>query len=252
MYDFTISIAGYVIRIQTTYPNVYLLCQDYLVDRLPDLHICINEEDIAFERAEAKRLYLSPTDGYLETLAVYRRISEMLLQYNVFLMHGAVVSVGEKAYMFTASSGIGKTTHVKKWIERIENAIIVNGDKPLIKVAENGVIACGTPWSGKEQLQTNIMVPLDSIVLMQRGEDNFIEEISYNQAFIFLLQQTYRPKDSLKMKRTLDLLGDLNRKVRLFRFTFNNYKEDSFDIAYQALVKGDQRSDSNAVNLLPT
>ena len=104
----------------------------------------------------------------------------------------------------------------------------------------------------KEQLQTNIMVPLDSIVLMQRGEDNFIEEISYNQAFIFLLQQTYRPKDSLKMKRTLDLLGDLNRKVRLFRFTFNNYKEDSFDIAYQALVKGDQRSDSNAVNLLPT
>ena len=238
MYDFNISVAGYVMRIKTTYPNVYLMCQDYLVDRLPDLHIYINEKDIAFERAEATRLGSSPTDGYLETLAVYRRISEMLLQYNVFLMHGAVVSVDEKAYMFTASSGTGKTTHVNKWIERIDNAIVINGDKPLIKVTDNSVIVCGTPWSGKEQLQTNKMVPLDSIVLMQRGEDNQIVEITYNQAFVFLLQQTYRPKDPLKMKKTLDLLCALNGRVRFFRFTFNNYKETSFDIAYQALVKG--------------
>ena len=203
MYDFTISIAGYVIRIQTTYSNVYTMCQDYMVEDHPDLRICISEEDIIFERAEAKRINSSPTDGYLETLAVYRKISEMLLQHNVFLMHGAVVSVKDRAYMFTASSGTGKTTHVKKWIERIDDAIIINGDKPLIKVTESGVIACGTPWSGKEQLQTNKMVPLDSIVLMQRGEDNYIEEISYNQAFVFLLQQTYRPKDSLKMNMVM-------------------------------------------------
>ena len=238
MYDFNISLAGYVIRIQTTYANVYSMCKDYLVDQLPDFHIYISEEDIAFERAEAKRINSSPTDGYLETLAVYRKISEMMLPYNVFLMHGAVVSVKERAYMFTASSGTGKTTHVKKWIEKNDNAIIVNGDKPLIKVTENGVLACGTPWSGKEQLQTNKMVLLDSIVLMQRGEDNHIEEISYNQAFVFILQQTYRPKDSLKMKKTLELLCELKEKVRFFRFTFNNYKEDSFDIAYQALVTG--------------
>ena len=236
MYDFNISVAGYVIRVQTTYSNVYSMCQDYLVDKMPDLHICISEEDIAFERSEATKINSSPTDGYLETLAVYRKISEMMLQYNVFLMHGAVVSVKEKAYMFTASSGTGKTTHVRKWIERIDDAIIVNGDKPLIKVTENEVIACGTPWSGKEQLHTNIMVPLDSIVLMERGENNHIEEISGNQAFVFLLQQTYRPQDPLKMKKTLALLCDLKQKVRLFRFVFNNFKEESFDIAYHALV----------------
>ena len=55
-------------------------------------------------------------------------------------MHGAVVAIDNKAYMFTANSGVGKTTRAKLWLNEYPDSIIVNGDKPLIKITENIII----------------------------------------------------------------------------------------------------------------
>lgn len=233
---FTISIAGHTIAINALYTEVYELCNDYLSDMSPELQIFISEEDIAIERSEPVTETISERNSYLETLTVYRKITEEMLRFDTLLMHGAVIATGnDAAYMFTANSGTGKTTHIKKWLNNVKGSFVVNGDKPLIKITEDQVIACGTPWCGKEHMGTNTMIPLKAIVLMERGEDNTIEEITFSKAFTQLLQQTYRPKDGEKMKSTLGLLLRLNGKVRFFKFKFNNYKEDSFNVAYNAL-----------------
>lgn len=234
-HHFCIEIAGKVIGIETLYEETYSTCKEYLCDLEPEILISINKKDIEYEREEALRANILREDGYLETLAVYRKISEAMLQYDTFLMHGAVIAVGDNAYMFTAESGTGKTTHIKKWLENIEDAFVVNGDKPLIKLMNNHVIACGTPWCGKEKMGTNTMVNLRAIVLMIRGENNEIEEITYQQAFSPILQQTYRPDDTDSMFRTLKLVSQLKGKVRFLRFVFNNYKDDAFSIAYNTL-----------------
>ena len=119
----------------------------------------------------------------------------------------------------------------------MEDAYVVNGDKPLIQITGTQAIACGTPWCGKEKMNTNIMVPLKAIVLMERGESNEIKEISYSEAFTTLLQQTYRPNDAGKMRKTLFLLSRMKGLIRFSRFIFNNMKEDAFDVAYRALAK---------------
>ena len=58
-------------------------------------------------------------------------------------MYGAVVADDGSGYMFTAPSGTGKSIHVALWKKYFENAEIINGDKPFIRVDESGVWVYG-------------------------------------------------------------------------------------------------------------
>ena len=116
--DFTISLAGKNIGIKSLYDEVYNLCREYLSDKEPDMTVTVCPEDIAYERLKNEREAkvegipaADYSDSYLETLAVYRKIASGMLGYDTMLMHGAVVAVKDKAWLFTAPSGTGKTTH---------------------------------------------------------------------------------------------------------------------------------------------
>ena len=234
---FTISLAGRNIAVETLYDRTRLMCRDYLTEEKPDFSVKITPEDIEREQEEAKDTYGSAgSKGYLETLAVYRKIAEGMLDYDTFLMHGAAVCHNGKAYLFIAKSGTGKTTHVRLWLKNREDAFVVNGDKPLIRAGEE-VLVCGTPWSGKENLNRNIQVPLKSIIIMERSGENRMERLSFSQALPMLLQQTYRPMDASMMKKTINLLAGLNGRVSFFKFGFDNFKKDAFDVSFRALAE---------------
>lgn len=233
---FCVALAGHIIAIDSLYSEVYSICRDYLSDKEPEIRISVCDSDIEFEYSTAENKETSSSTSYMETLAVYRKISEAMLQYDTFLMHGAVVAVKDAAYMFTAQSGTGKTTHINKWINNLTNAFIVNGDKPLIKITDTEAMACGTPWCGKEHMANNIMVPLKAIVFMERSENNVIKEITFSEAFAKLIQQTYRPRTSEQMKKTIQLLSALKGKVKFFQYFFNNMKDDAFEISYKELT----------------
>ena len=238
---FTIYMAGFYIKIKSISPRTCILCMNYLCDEVmvPDIQVEITEEDVLLE--------CSTTIGgrnnlvSAENTAVYRKIVESLLDYSYLLMHGAVVSVKNNAFMFSAPSGTGKTTHIRKWLKYIEDSIVVNGDKPLIRVGDKDIIACGTPWSGNEHLNTNIMVPLKAIAFLERSETNNIQEISFSQAYPYIIQQTHIPDDSQKARQTLDLISKLFGKLKFYRFRCNNYKDDCLKVAYDALVESDKR-----------
>ena len=175
----------------------------------------------------------------IKTYRILRKISEELINFDVFLMHGVALAIDGEAYLFTAPSRTGKSTHAELWVERCPEAFIINGDKPFIRVSEGQPpLVCGSPWAGKENLFTNIMVPLKAIVLMERAEENHIMCIPFAKAFPTLLQQTYHPKDAAKMQKTLSLMQRLNPAVSFWHFQCNNYKNDCFDVAYRALVEG--------------
>lgn len=65
-------------------------------------------------------------------------------------MHGAVVAWKDQGYLFTAPSGTGKSTHLALWKKYLgDQAEVINGDKPFLKVMEDEVWVYGTPWAGK-------------------------------------------------------------------------------------------------------
>jgi len=230
------------IGINSIYPEVHEYCKDYLVDAQPDFIITTAQSDIDFEREKSARessleglpLVKYP-DYYLEELAVYRKIAVKMLDYDTFLFHGSVVSVDDKAYLFTAKSGTGKSTHTRLWREYFrDRAVMVNDDKPLIKVTNDGVIVYGTPYNGKHRLGNNTSVPLKAVCILGRSENNTIHSISGHEAYAMLLQQVYRPSDSEKLLQTLRLIDLMIKKVKLYKLCCN-MELSAAEVAYNGM-----------------
>ena len=205
----TYRLAGHTIKIESLYSQVNTLCAAYRVEDDAEYCITTTPADIAYERKRsvradelegaAVREYAPP---YLETLAVYRKLAQLLVQDDILLMHGAVVAVDGQAYLFTAQSGTGKTTHTRLWMQQFgDRAVMVNGDKPLLHITNEGVTVYGTPWDGKEHLSTNISCPLKALCILTRSETNHIERISKKGSAVHALPAglpSGRPDDAGK------------------------------------------------------
>ncbi|MBE6853837.1 MAG: hypothetical protein E7505_10280 [Ruminococcus sp.] len=227
--SFCIKLADTVIRIEPLYGYIEEYCRGYITDEPEKFTVRTESGDIDFERERSAkediaegRPVVDYSDEYLETLAVYRKIAEKLTMSGIVLFHGSVVAVDGIGYLFTAKSGTGKSTHTRLWREHFGNrAVMVNDDKPLLKITENGVIACGTPWNGKHRLSTDISVPLKAVCVLSRDSINHIEEAEPKKVYPLLLQQTYRPMDKISMIQTLKLLDLLVKNVKIFRLGCN-------------------------------
>ena len=172
------------------------------------------------------------SDSYMEPLALYRKIADKLVEYNTILFHGSVVAVDGQAFLFTAKSGTGKSTHTRLWRKLFgQRAIMVNDDKPLLKISAEGVQVCGTPWDGKHKLNTNCMLPLKAICILERGEENHICKISAAQALPMLMQQSHRPGNLIKY---MDILDALTKVIAFYRLQCN-MEEEAARISYEAM-----------------
>lgn len=237
MYTRTYKIADRVIEITSMYETVHQLCCDYQWEsgdaEKADFSIDISQADIDYEREKSARedevegkSVRNFSDAYLETLAVYRKIADIMLQYDTLLFHGSVVAVDGVGYLFTAKSGTGKSTHTRLWRELFgKRAIMVNDDKPLLKITADGVYACGTPWDGKHRLSTNTIVPLKAICILERGEENQIQPVTAKEALPMLLQQSHRPDATADMIRKLTLVDALTKKVNFYKLHCNMQPE---------------------------
>ena len=235
-------IAGKAIRINSLYQRVHDYCSDYRSDSSPDFSVDITQADIDCERrrnartAELEgRQVTEQSSSYLEELAVYRSICEKMPEYDTFLFHGSCVSVDGEGYLFAAVSGTGKSTHTALWRELLgEKAVMVNDDKPLIKVAPDGVTVYGTPYNGKHRLGSNIAVPLKAIALLGRSDKNTICQVDAPQIYPMLLQQMYRPSDPTALSRSLRLFDEMLGRVRLYKLGCN-MQIQAAQIAYNTM-----------------
>jgi hypothetical protein len=145
-----------------------------------------------------------------------------MVEFDTVLFHGSAVAVDGEVYLFTARSGVGKSTHTRLWRERFgERAVMVNDDKPLIKISDSGVLVYGTPWNGKHRLGTNIRLPLRALCMLERGEKNSVMPADARDNFHKILAQTCRPSDVSATAKTLGLVDDLLKKVPLYKLSCN-------------------------------
>ena len=217
------------IEIRSVGPSVHRYCSAWRTDAAPDFAVTTTAEDIARERAlsaaadasQHRQTRVHP-DGYLERLAVYRAIAERMPLYDTVLFHGSALAVDGEGYLFTAPSGTGKSTHARLWRELLgERVVMINDDKPLLRVAPGGVTVYGTPFRGKHALGGDVSAPLRAICLLSRGKENAIRPVSPAEAYPTLLGQIYRPTDGAAMSATLSLLDRLCGTVRFFALECN-------------------------------
>ena len=236
------KMADKVIKVTSMYEKVHDYCRDYLTDEPADFSVDISEEDIIYEKQKSDSEYAyeglpAPdfSDDLLEETAVYRKIAEEMPSYDAFVFHGSVIAVDEEGFLFTAKSGTGKSTHTRLWREYFgDKAVMVNDDKPLLRITESGVTAYGTPYNGKHHLGCNMAVPLKAICILTRGEKNSIVPIDKAEAYSMLLQQIYRPHNAVQMGKTLKLVDRLAANVKLYRLACNMDIEAA-EVAYNGM-----------------
>lgn len=227
---------------ESVYSKVHELCADYRYSGTADFSIRTTRKDTEYEGNKSRNEDIKEgipirnfSNDYLETLAVYRKIADKMIDYDTILFHGSVIAVDGIGYLFTAKSGTGKSTHTRLWRELFgERAVMVNDDKPLIKVSENGIMVCGTPWDGKHRLSTNISVPLKAVCVLERSEGNHIEKVKADSVYNMLVQQVYRPQSPQKLLKTLQLIDVLSENVGLYRLGCN-MDISAAETAYKAM-----------------
>lgn len=229
--QFTIKLAGIPIEVNALYSQTKDFCKEYLSDDISDISISIYKKDI---REERKRNSARCSNRYLETLALCRKVASALLEHGVVLFHGAAMVANGKAYLFTAKSGIGKTTHCKLWLKNIPECHILNGDKPLLLFKENQIYVCGSPWMGKENYGVNEILPLESICLLNRDEVNHIEKISLNDSFETMMNQCHIPEGNGNFAKVVNMIKQLSN-MRYYRLGCN-MKDEAAKVSYENMI----------------
>lgn len=244
MYTGTYAFAGVTVQIESIYPGIHVMCEAYRSNAQPEFTVHIQPSDLATEQIKSERE--AALEGlpivrhgvnHLETLAVYRKIAEvMLMQKGILLFHGSAIAADGRAVLFTAKSGTGKSTHTALWRDMLgERCFMVNDDKPLLRISETVTEVCGTPWNGKHNLGTNCIVPLQAICILERGENNEITQISASEALPMLLQQSFRPENPQGKIRLLQCLDKLSRNVKFYRLKCNMDPEAA-RVSYEAML----------------
>ncbi len=206
----------------------------YLADfeGYPQIVLGIDDETLARHRLGAPQLSLLEHE-YMWTGA---KFCEELLSYDGFMLHASAVVYENKAYLFSAPSGTGKSTHTNLWVKTFgeDKAFILNDDKPVIRIIDGKVMAFGTPWSGKTDRNENVGVPLQGICFVARSETNWIETMSPKDAVHRILDQTVRPQDAGGMAKLLELLDAVLKSVKVYQLHCNMESQAAI-VAYDAM-----------------
>lgn len=211
-----IKLAGIPIGLDNRYPDLEVFCRGYETDETAEITLSVTPEEIEQERSSQTYEF---TDGYLETVCLYRKLALEMLQHNVFIMHASVVEVDGEGYAFLAHSGTGKTTQTRLWLEHFgDRARVINGDKPLIRLdADGSFIACGTPWCGKEGMGCNASVPLKALFLLERSTEPSCKPADQEYSIDRLFHQLLMPEKPEQMVQLLDMVDKLVETVPCYR-----------------------------------
>ena len=229
MDSFVMEIAGLAVWVQPLFLSTREYCKPYLTDKSPELFVQVTREDLTFQQGLLEQEAVEEglkirkfEDPFLERATIQRRVADHLVTRNTLMLHGSTVAVDGKAFMFTAPCGTGKSTHTRLWREVFgHRAVMVNDDKPFLQITDDGVLAYGSPWSGKHGLASNVCVPLQGICWLHRGKENEIHRVEGKDLAEMLCRQAHMPMEADLAQKVASLVEMLVEKVPLWEMHCN-------------------------------
>ncbi len=181
----------------------------------PQFTVTITDEMLAYEKEIAVK---KVPDPYYEITAILRAICyKVLSEYNGFFLHCSCLEYDGGAYVFTAKSGTGKSTHSRLWRKVFgEKVTMINDDKPIVRLIDDTFYIYGTPWNGKHNISNNIKIPIKAIFYLHQANENKAEKCDLISAISKLISQTVLPDDKVVMNNLLSMLEKLVSTTPMF------------------------------------
>lgn len=199
--------------------------KEYLKDYLTvadtyDFCISVTEQMLKYEASVAQD---NAPEDYYEITAILRAICNIIVEkYNGFFLHCSCLEKDGEAYIFTAKSGTGKSTHARLWREVFRNNVtMINDDKPIVRFVDNKFYIYGTPWNGKHSISNNIKAPIKAIYFLSQAETNKCTKADTLTSVSKLLSQTVLPDNKSTMTKLLDMLESLCLNTTQFNLECN-------------------------------
>ena len=212
---------------------------DFMLSRLAPYY-CSDDEKTDIKINVSNQFYIDRhkentqmTLGECESLWSGSYFYEQLTRFGGIMLHASCVEYEGKAYLFSARSGTGKSTHTHLWLKYLPGARIINDDKPAIRCIDGVYYAYGTPWSGKYDESVNVGVPVAGIAFLSRGE-NTIKRIPGIKALKLFMDQTVRPADKELMSNTLEMLNGILTDVPIYEMSCD-MSEEAVKTAYNGM-----------------
>lgn len=229
------NIAGVFVDMEPKYPRTQRQSEAYIYSEHGTANITIRLPEEFLLQKQKENPHLSVED--CEYIWMGSEFYNALPVFNGILLHSSAVVYNGKAYLFSAPSGTGKSTHTQLWLKRFKGSYILNDDKPAIMLTDKGIYVYGTPFSGKTDLNVNTGVPLKAICALERGEKNSISRIDNDEALYRILNQTVRPYNEDRMIQVLDILDKILTSIPMYKL-YCNTDIEAAEVSYNAM-KGD-------------
>lgn len=213
----TYRIAGLTVHMDT-WGRTLAQAKPYLVEDAARADITIPSFDMSgFQNATKEALEIGEYNATAQVFYYH------LLKYHGMMVHASAVVMDGKAYLFSAESGTGKSTHTSLWQQVFgeDRVKILNDDKPALRCEDGVWYAYGTPWSGKHDISVNIRVPLAGICMLERGEKNSIVPLEGPRAAYMILNQTPRHQHPALRQLLIENLADLLEKIPVYTLKCN-------------------------------
>ena len=239
MVNFKIKIATKALGINAFHESTKRYCKDFLSDEEPQYEITMTEEDLRNESSNS-------VDGHVyvneEISALYRRIANLFVEEGVIVFHGSSFMINGSAFILTARSGVGKSTHARLLKEYLgEEMTYINDDKPLVDVKGEQIIVYSSPWNGKERRGNNISAPLKGVIFLDRGIDNTYRKIvNKEEIYIRLLSQIYLPKEKDKREKALQIIDIILEKINFYQINVNT-DISAAKMTYERIIKDETK-----------
>ncbi len=211
----TYKIAGLIVEMDVKYDRLKEYAEPYLYKgrEKPDMTLELKEE--ALLRAKSHYPNLSESD--LEYLLYGILFYDRLLDFGGMMLHASAVGLEKRAYLFSANSGVGKSTHTAYWTELYKNAVIINDDKPALRFVDGELYVYGTPFSGKHNKSVNSRFLLGGICFLTRGSENEIESITPAEALQYILKQSISSYHADRVAKKLQIMDKVLANAKLYK-----------------------------------
>ena len=230
------DIAELKILMTTYYDRVRNLAEEYLAKTdwdEPDHELDLGVEYYENQINDGLEDVTPENMEYVATGALFNRF---LIVHDGLMLHSSAVVVDGYAYLFSADSGTGKSTHTNLWLEKFgDKAFIINDDKPAIRKIDGEWYVFGTPWCGKNNTNKNAKAKLGAIVFLERSEENWIENESIQDAIKKFFRQTTRKLNKEQnMDKVLSTMEKVLSEVPIYKMGCN-ISEEAAKIAYEKI-----------------
>ena len=228
-------IAGLMTEFEPRYDETVKLAKpfEYEGERETDISLSVSDEEL--ENLQ-KKMVEGTTVGATENFLLSSVFMRKAITRGVMLLHASALVVDGGAYLFSAQSGVGKSTHTRLWLSEFGDAVhILNDDKPVLKIGGDSVTVCGTPFDGGSGIALNESCPLRAIIFLERGERNSVSRPDKKRILRELYFATAHRVGRVSAEAMLDNFERLMALTEFYVLTCN-MEPEAAHVAYDAII----------------